>query len=289
MSGGGGTTTNSTTTSTSSDPWSGAQPTLKYTNEKALEYMKDGTGSEVYTDSTVTPMDERTTAGYDYLGNLSSNNMDGAGLSGQYQNILDSGGYNSEQQTALDQLQQTATMDPYDIVNNDTYQAVHQQALDATRNNSNKAAMAGGFFGNTDHAYATDKALYDASSNMAMGAINSELTRRDNAVNSLFNMGQQGQSNLSNTFQNMQGLADPGLAAGAAYEDLASREIADKVRIFDAEQNADWNQLAKGNAIAAGASGFGTSSSTATQPSQSSNNDYGFASGLGLLGSSLLF
>jgi hypothetical protein len=285
MSGGGGTTTNTTTSS--SDPWSGAQPVLNYTNDKALDYMKDGTGADVYTDSTVTPMDSNSTAGYEYLSGMSNDNMNGNGLSGQYQGIIDGGGYNSEQQNALNNIQATANMDPYDILNNETYQTIHQNALDGAKNNSNRAAMAGGFFGNSDHNYSTNKAVYDASAGTAMSAINSELARKDAATNSLFNMGQQGQNNLATTFDNMQGIADPALTAGAAYEDLASRQIADDVRIFDAQQNADWNALARGNAIAGGASGFGTSSSTATQPSQ--NNTLGTAAGLGMLGSSLFF
>ena len=275
----------SDTTTTSSDPWSGAQPVLNYTNEKALEYMENGTGSDIYTDSTVTPMDSNSITGYDHLSNMSSDNMNGAGASGQYQSIIDAGGYNAEQQNALDNIQATANMDPYNVLNNETYQAVHQNALDSAKNNSNRAAMAGGFFGNSDHNYSTNKAVYDASSNMAMNTINSELARKDAATNALFNYGQQGQNNLASTYQNMQGLADPALTAGAAYEDLASRQIADDVRIFDAQQNTDWNALARGNAIASGASGFGTSSST--QPSQSSG--YGDAAGAAMLASSLFF
>jgi hypothetical protein len=285
MSGGGGTTTNTTTSS--SDPWSGAQPVLNYTNDKALEYMKDGTGADVYTDSTVTQMDDNTVAGYDHLSGMSNDNMNGNGLSGQYQSIMDAGGYNAEQQNAVDNMQATANMDPFDILNNETYQTIHQNSLDSAKNNSNRAAMAGGFFGNSDHNYSTNKAVYDASANTAMSAINSQLARKDAATSALFNAGQQGQGNLASTFQNMQGLADPALTAGAAYEDLASREIADDVRIFDAQQNADWNALARGNAIAGGASGFGTSSSTSTQPSQ--NNTMGTVAGLGMLGSSLFF
>ena len=273
----------SDTTTTSSDPWSGAQPVLNYTNEKALEYMENGTGSDIYTDSTVTPMDSNSITGYDHLSNMSSDNMNGAGASSQYQSIIDAGGYNAEQQNALDNIQATANMDPYNVLNNETYQAVHQNALDSAKNNSNRAAMAGGFFGNSDHNYSTNKAVYDASSNMAMNTINSELARKDAATNALFNYGQQGQNNLASTYQNMQGLADPALTAGAAYEDLASRQIADDVRIFDAQQNAGWNALARGNAIAGGASGFGTSSST--QPSSA----VGDAAGAGLLASSLFF
>lgn len=280
MSGGG----NETTTS-ASEPWSGAQPVLNYTNDKALEYMQNGTGAGVYTDSTVTPMDSNSVSGYEHLTGISNDNMNGNGLSGQYQGIIDAGGYNSEQQNAINNMQATANMDPYDILNNETYQAVHQNALDSAKNNSNRAAMAGGFFGNSDHNYSTNKAVYDASSNMAMNTINSELSRKDAATNALFNAGQQGQGNLASTFQNMQGLADPALTAGAAYEDLASRQIADDVRIFDAQQNSDWNALARGNAIAGGASGFGTTSQT--QPSQ--NDTLGTVAGLGMLGSSLFF
>jgi hypothetical protein len=86
--------------------------------------------------STVVPFSQQTQQGMSSLGNLATANSNGQGLSGQYQNIINNGGYNQEQQDALGGIRQTANS-TYDQNANPGFANVLQQAQDAATGSVN--------------------------------------------------------------------------------------------------------------------------------------------------------
>lgn len=105
------------------------------------------------------------------------------------------------------------------------------------------------------------------------------------AQGNLFNMGQQGFNNIGAAYQGMQAPWQTMAGIGSQYEDLGTRQMNDRNRIFDSMNSMPWEQLARLNGIASGVGSLGGSQSgTATQPS----NLFGQIGG-GLLGLSGLF
>jgi hypothetical protein len=101
-------------------------------------------------------------------------------------------------------------------------------------------------------------------------------------------MGQQAFGNLGNAYTGMQAPANDLMKIGGMNEDLKTRQMNDKLRIFNAKQNNPWDQLGRLNAIASGAGQMG---GTQTQTSPGQNPFLAAlgagAGGLGLLGSFL--
>lgn len=145
----------------------------------------------------------------------------------------------------------------------------------------------------------TQQAAQNSAFNMGQTGIGNRM----NTQNALFNMGQTGMGNRLNTQNAINSVAQQGIGnLGAAYqglnqpaqdlmqvgsmnEDLATRQMNDRLRIFNDQNNATWNQISRLNAIASGAGSLG---GTQTQSQPGSNPwltglGYG-ATGLGLLG-----
>ena len=99
-----GTSKQTTTQSSVSEPWSKAQPALETGLKDAQNLYQSGAGSQPYTGSTVIPFSQQTMQGMGAVQNAASQNMNGKGLSGQYQGLLNSGGFNSAQQSAMSGL-----------------------------------------------------------------------------------------------------------------------------------------------------------------------------------------
>lgn len=113
----------------------------------------------------------------------------------------------------------------------------------------------------------------------------SGLANRMNTQNAIFGMGQQGVGNLGTAYEGMQQPAQDLMQVGAMNEDLATRQMNDKLRIFNQKNNAPWEQLGRLNAIASGAGQMG-GTQTQSQPGQNpflTALGYG-TTGLGLLG-----
>ena len=108
------------TTSSSSAPWSVAQPALKTAVTGAEKLYKSGVGGKVYTGSTVIPWDEQTKQGMNSITDSANANIGGQGLSGQYQSVIDNGGYNADQLAALNNTKQTANS-TFDINSNPAF------------------------------------------------------------------------------------------------------------------------------------------------------------------------
>lgn len=423
------------TTQATSEPWKPAQPALKYGVDKALQYAKKGIGGDVFTGSTVIPWDQQTKRGMNSIQSGANANLAGNGLSGQYQDVINQGGYtddqrqsadvmsgvmggsgltgdqeaalqsfrsgmnngltgdqqfalwsakgmlggnglssaqqaalgglqglasnpfNSYQQSALQNTQKTANSN-FDVNSNPAFQDVLRQAQGAARESVNMSAGGAGRYGGGVHQGNLASEVGDLTSRMVGGeyqnwqnrrdAANSNLfnmgqtgigtqmsanqgaagigqqgignlqnaqssvfnmgqtdlsnrndaasnafnmgqtgqTNRSNAANSLYGMGQQALGNLGSAYTGMQQPANDLMKIGGMNEDLATRKMNDKLRIFNEKQNKPWDQLGRLNAIASGAGQMG-GTQTQTQPGQNpflSALGYG-ATGAGLLGS----
>jgi hypothetical protein len=82
----------------------------------------------------------------------------------------------------------------------------------------------------------------------------------------------------------MQAPAQSLMQVGAMNEDLATRQVNDKLRIFNEQQNKPWENLARMNAIASGAGQLGSTQTT----SQPGANPFLQTLGYGLTGAGLL-
>lgn len=114
----------------------------------------------------------------------------------------------------------------------------------------------------------------------------SSLIQSGEGINSaLFNAGQAGLGNMKDAYGVAQLPYQTQMQIGAMDEDLATRKLNDKIRLFEAKQNAPWNQISRLNAVASGAGQMG-STQTSSQPGQNpflTALGYG-TTGLGLLG-----
>ena len=262
---------NTTTQSSTSEPWSAQQPALQKGLAGAQNLYDAGIGSQVYQGSTVIPFANQTTQGFNAIESNAAANMNGQGLSGQYQNIIDNGGYNAAQQGAMSQMQQAAG----GYQNDPSYQMMRQNTLDDAAHRVNEAMSASGRYGGAAHTDALVDQLSGAGAAMDM----QQLNRMDAANQNVFNMGQTGFGNLGQAYTGMGQPAQDLMQVGSAYEDLATRYKNDELRMFDEAQNKPWQNLGRLNAVATGAGNYGTSTTTAQGPS---SNPFLQAAGAGM-------
>lgn len=273
MSGGGKSTTTQTTNNA---PWSGAQPALQQSINAAQSYFDRGIGAGVYGGSTVVPWDAKTTQGMNAITDQANANIGGKGLTGQLQGVINNGGYNSAQLDALNNTRDVANS-TFDINSDPGF----QQVVDLARNNVNAGASGAGRYGSGVH----QQTLANTIGDLGARQYQAFQQRKDAANSNLFNMGQQGFGNLGTAYSGLSAPAQSLMQVGAMNEDLATRQLNDKLRIFNEQQNAPWQNLSRLNAIASGAGQLGSTQTTAS-PGQNpflSALGYG-ATGLGLLG-----
>lgn len=269
------------TTTTNSAPWSGAQPALSTALSGAQNLYNSGVGSQVYTGSTVVPYDIDTTNALGQLNYNAYQNVGGRGASGQYQGIIDAGGYNPAQSSALKNTQNLANSSW--SVSPELQKIIDQTNADANTNVS-LANSAGGRYGSGQANSAVADAISKNTNNLLYSDLNNFQARKDAANSNLFNMGQTGIGNLSTAYQGMNAPLTDIMKVGAAKEDLATRQMNDQLRIFNEQQNKPWENLARLNAIASGAGQLG-GTQTQSQPGQ---NPFLTALGYGLTGAGLL-
>jgi hypothetical protein len=276
---------NKQTTQASSEPWKQAQPALQQGIKGAQDLYKAGIGGQVYSGSTVIPWAKQTTQAMGNIQNTANANLGGAGLSGQYQGIINNGGFNAPQQAALQNTQNVANSS-FDINSNPAFQSVLAEAQRGATDATNLNASAAGRYGSGTNQSLLAKNVGNLTSQMVGQEYNNWLGRRDAANANLFNMGQQGLGNLGTAYSGMQAPNTDLMNVGAMNEDLATRLKNDELRIFNESQNKPWELLGRMNAIATGAGQMG-GTQTQTQPGQNpflTALGYG-ASGAGLLGS----
>lgn len=262
---------NKTTQSTNSTPWAEQQPALKKGLAGAQNLYDAGIGQQVYQGSTVIPFASQTTQGFNAVQRNANDNMNGRGLSGHYQGIINNGGFTNDQMGAMDQMKQAAG----GYQNDATYQRYRQDTLDDVSNSVNEAMSAAGRYGSAAHTGALTDQIASAGAQMDM----QQLNRQDAANQNIANYGQMGINNLSTAYSGMGQPAQDLMQVGSAYEDLATRYKNDELRKFNEAQYKPWENLGRLNAVATGAGNYGSSITTAQGPSA---NPFLQAAGTGL-------
>ena len=271
------------TQTTTNEPYAAAKPLLNQSMGDALKLYQNGGLVKPNTMNTVVPYAQQTTQAMGGLQGLGQANTGGAGLSSQLQGIINSGGYNDNQQTALNGIRDTATGE-FDINSNPAFAQVRQRAMDAAQNAANLNASGAGRYGSGTHTNAAATAVGNVAADMDLGEYRNFQGRQDAARTQLFNAGQQGQQNLGSAYQGMQDAYNPLLQVGAMNEDLAGRALNDQLRIADESRNAPLANIQALQGIASGAGNLGSSTQTAQGPSNTFSN----IAGAGLGGASLL-
>ena len=276
---------NSTTTTQSNDPYKAAKPLLDKGMGDALSLYKNGGLVKPNTMSTVVPYAQQTTQGMGAITDMANANMGGNGLSGQFQNIINSGGYNQDQQTALSGIRDTATRS-FDPFNNPAFKQVLNQAQEGSMFGSNAAAAGMGRYGSGAHQGVQQRELGDLTARMVGGEYNNWQNRQGQAQQQLFNAGQQGQQNIGAAYDGMQAPIESLMGVGAMNEDLMGRVMNDQLRINQEKQNAPLANIQALLAAASGAGNYGKTSATSQGPSNTfSNIAGGILGGGSLLGS----
>jgi hypothetical protein len=348
-----------TTTASTSEPWKPAQKPLKLGLDQATKLFNADKNGSYFTGSTVVPWDQQTKKGMNFIQGGANANLAGKGLSGQYQDVINQGGYNDAQLGALrvmqgmpqnglsdaqtgalgglqalaanpfnsyqnSALQNTQNManSNFDVNSNPAFQDVLRQSQDAARESVNMSAGGAGRYGGGVHQGNLASEVGDLTSRMVGNEYQNWQNRRDTANQNLFNMGQTGigtqmnantgaanigqqgianqqnnqnaifgmgqaaQGNLGAAYTGMQQPANDLMKVGAMNEDLKTRQMNDKLRLFNDKKNAPWEQIGRLNAVASGAGQMG---GTQTQSAPGQNPfltamGYG-ATALGGLGS----
>lgn len=273
---------NKTTTTASNTPYKAAQPLLDKGMGDALKQYNSGGLVKPNTMSTVVPFAQQTTQGMNSLQNLAGANSGGQGLSGQYQNVINNGGYNQEQKDALSGIRQTAT-GSYDMNANPGFANVLQQAQDAASGAVNGLAAGMGRYDSGAHQGVLGKTVGDVTGNLVNNDFQNWLGRRDAAQQQLFNAGQQGQSNLGAAYQGAQAPANTQMQLGQMNEDLYGRTLNDQLRIANDRANAPLMNIQALLAAANGAGSYGTNTTQAQGPSNTFSNIAGGILGGGSL------
>lgn len=255
-------------TTQSNEPWSAAQPSLKSSISEADRLYNSQVGKGAI------PWDAQTQTGMGQISNLAAANSNGKGLSGQYQGVIDNGGYNAAQKSALDNTMATANS-KFDINSNPAFMDVLRQSTDAAANSVNQNASAAGRYGSGTNQQLLGSTVGDLTSRMVGNEYTNWQARRDAANQQAFQMGQTGLGNLGSAYDGAQTPAKTYMMLGGMNEDLANRN----------RQN-DWTLLGQRQNVVNGASqGYGMQ--TNTSPGQNPFlTGLGYASaGAGLLGS----
>jgi hypothetical protein len=278
MSGGG---KNTTTTVSNNEPWSGAQPAISTALSGAQNLYNTGQGFQTYQGPRVADQSSQTQGGLAALTGVANSNMGGQGLSGQYQDVINSGGYNSAQMDALNNTRSVANSQ-FDLNSDPGWAQVRDAAIEGVNLSSSGMGRTGS--GTNQSLLASN--LADAGARQYQNF----LSRRDAANSNLFNMGNTGFGQLGTAYTGMQAPAQTLLGVGSQNDARAQQLIEANIGKFDDEQTAARDRVSFLNAIASGAGSLGGSStSRASQPGQSGlMNALGYAAGgAGILGSFL--
>lgn len=270
------------TTTSSSEPWEGAQPTIRRGLDMARNVADNDSYWQPYTGSTVVPWSGETTQAMGNIAANANNNMAGRGLSQQYQNVINAGGFNASQSDALRNTRNLANSQ-YAVT--PELQRVLDQNAGTMRNSVNLNASQAGRYGSGSHTDVLTRNIGEMSNNAILSDYQNFLGRRDAANNNLFSMGQQGFGNLGTAYTGMNAPAQDLMTVGAMNEDLATRQMNDSLRIFNEQQNLPRQRAEWLTALANGSGSLG-GTTRQTQPGQNpflTALGYG-ATGLGLLG-----
>lgn len=274
---------NKQTTTQTSAPYKASQPLLDRAMGDANSLYGSGGLVKPNTQSTVVPYARQTTQAMGGLEALGTANTGGRGLSGQLQGIINQGGYNSDQRTALDGIRDTAT-GSFDLSANPAFQQILARSQGDAINAANQGAAGMGRYGSGTHNGVVAREVGDLTARMTGAEYNNWQGRKDAAQSALFNAGQTAQGNLGDAYQGMQDAFNPLLQVGAMNEDLYGRQLNDQLRIADERANAPLKNLQALLGVASGTGQYGTGTTTAQGPSNTMSNLLGG----GIAGASIL-
>lgn len=270
------------TQTTSNQPYKAAQPLYDRAMGDALSQYGSGGLVRPNAMSTVVPYAQQTTRGLNDIERVSAANMGGSGLSGQMQSVINSGGFNRPQQTAMRGWEDTATS-TFDPNNNPAFQSVLKQATDQASEAVNRNAASMGRYASGTHQGVMGRTVGDLTARMVGDEYRNWQARGDAARGNLFSAGQQGFANIPAAFDAMLAPADASMGVGSAYEDLSGRVLNDQLRIANERQNAPLANIQALTAVAGGAGGYGNTTQSAQMPRSGFSNALG-----GLLGGASL-
>lgn len=276
--------TQETNTTSTSKPWPGVKKILNTSMRDALKLYRQRVGSNP--GSNVVPMAKDTVAANDEARRIAQANSNGQGLSQQYQSIINSGGYNPEMQSAIDNLKTRATSSYNPATSG--FEDVLKSTLRDAGSAVDESAAAAGRYGSGTHEGVKQQTLGDLSANARYGDFQNWMNDRNSAVSQLGNLGQAGIGNLDTAYSGLQNPIRTQAGIGAQFEDLMRRQIEDKNRAL----SDPWTQLGRLGSIAGLGSGYGTTSGTTVAPGPNpwlqglgiASTGYGLLNGMGILG-----
>jgi hypothetical protein len=280
----GGSSGNTQTSSTTAAPYKASIPLLDQGMGDAKKLYDAGQLVKPNTMSTVVPFSQDTMSGISGLQGLAGANSGGQGLSGQYQGIIDAGGFNAPQQTAMQGIQNTATQD-FNIDENPAYAGIRQRAMDAASNAVNSQAAGMGRFGAPTHQGTLAREVGNVAGNLDFQQFQNHQNRQSAAQQQLFNAGQTGMGNLGSAYEGAQAPSQTQMQTGGMFEDLMGRQLNDQLRISNELTGLPLANIQALLGVASGAGNYGKTTQTAQGPSSGLSNMLGMGlGGLSLLG-----
>ena len=270
------------TQTTNSEPYAAAKPLLNKGMGDALNLYNNGGLVKANTQSTVVPFSQQSMAGMGSMQQGAEAAMQPGGLSSQFGSIIQNGGFNDPQKTALQGIQSTATSQ-FDPWNNPAFRQVLDQSLDSAKQGVNANASAMGRYGSGTHQGTMQREQGNLASRMIGDEYRNWQGRTDAAQQQLFNAGQQGMNNLMPSYEGMMAPGQTMMDIGGLYEDLMGRTMNDRLRISQEQQNLPLANIQTLLGIAGGGGNFGTQKTTAQMPGSTASNIMG-----GLLGGASL-
>jgi hypothetical protein len=235
-----------------------------------------GQGGGMNSGSMVVPWSKQTQQAQGGIMDMAGANTDG-GMNPQLQQIINNGGFNSQQMGALNdwrgQLDTPYSMDAGS-------QGVLDSILRDTRNSVNANAAGAGRYGGAMHQGRMAQDTGDISSQFRMQDYHNDLGRKDTIRSNLFNAAQTGLGNMQGAYQGMKSPFQDMMGVGAMNEDLRRRQLDDRARMI----NLPWEQISRLQAVG---SGMGNYSTTTTQSPAA--NPFLQALGMGATGANFLF
>lgn len=229
--GGGGTETTTQTSGLANKQLDTAVSTIGSKLNTAL-----GTGQKVYGESLVPNLSSQTQAGIGALTNNPNNATYGSAISNT---MNDFGAIASGQRFGM---------------NDPGYAALRNNVIDDVTTASNATFQGSGRFGSESHRENFNEGLGNALAGMDYANFSNDQQRQMQAAGMLPGL---------YTASNMPASAQ--LQAGQIQDTWNTAQVQDKARLFDAQNNAQWNDLSRATGIlAASAPSAGTTTSTTT-------------------------
>lgn len=260
-------------TTQSRDPWVAAQPSLSQIIGQAGNLFNSNTGYQPYTgqtqvglnfDTDVGLLNQSAVANAQGLGGTAGN----AAAQGLARNMVENQGLNPELRSLLQQAQGNANPYLQGIINQQMAQV-------------NSGMSAAGRYGSGSHEAAIAQAI---SPTLAQDYARRQQQQQDILTGGLQRAGQWSQ--LMPTLEQAQyGPAERLTGVGQYLQDRSQASLNDQIKMYNAAQARDWEQLSRWNAIVGGAGGLGgtqVTSSPIQQPSTLQRVLGGGLSGAGL-------